>query len=174
MSKEKELNERGEQFSWRKLPLETRYKVGIGSLRSEIGAFRMLVFQLLGAEKGFEALTKFYAGMAHPAYQRAKAKGILKGNDIKDAAAFLCTFYDSEDIPVEVEATEEMVKIQFNKRDPGLCPWGLPEGEPRLCCGTAWARELVKLINPKLRLHLSKTKRWGDDYCEEIIEWEKE
>ena len=134
----------------------------------------MLIPQLIGAEKGIEALNKLYASQAHDTYQLVQAKGMIKGNDIKDAAAFLCTVYENEDLPIEVEVTEERIKIQFNKHGPELCLWGMSKGDPGLCCGTAWTRELVKLINPKLTATLTKTKRWGDDYCEEVIEWEKE
>jgi hypothetical protein len=174
MNKEKKPSKGSETFSWRKLPLETKYRVGLRSLSGEIGAFRMLIPQLLGAEKGIEALNKFYAGLTHQAYQRAKAKGILKGDDIKDVAAFICTVLDSEGLSIEVEATEERIRIQLNKHSPELCPWGIPKGNPGLCCGIAWTRELVELVNPKLTAYLSKAKRWGDDYCEEVIEWKKE
>ena len=68
-------------FSWKHLPLEKKYEVGTRSLRGEIGAFRMLVYDLLGPEKGIKALNDFYADMAYPAYENAKARGI-KDNDV--------------------------------------------------------------------------------------------
>lgn len=159
-----------EALSWRRLPLETKYDVGIRAARNEIGAFRMLILELLGPEKAFEALDKFYRGLAHKAYQEATAKGILKGNSIKDIASFLYTMYDSYNIPVEVEVTDERVRLQYNKTSPELCAWGIPKGDDRLCCGIGWTQEFLKLINPKLRAYLSKTKRWGDEWCEEVIE----
>ena len=177
--KEEEMSEEKghEALSWRRLPVETKYRICLEGQSHEIGALQMLFFEVLGAEKGLEVLEKFYASWAHQAYEHAKARGTLKGNGAKDVAEYLCTFYDTINmLPMEVpEATNDRVRIQLYKNSPELCRWGIPKGDDRLCyCGAAWEKELTKLVNPKLRAYLTKTKRWGDDYCEIVIEREKD
>jgi len=93
----------------------------------------------------------------------------------RQLAAYLVTNYDVEGwLPIVVsEASDERVRIQLFVGEPEVCPYGTRCGDWRFCPNTGgWERELTKMINPKLRTRVTKSKNVGDYCCELTIEWD--
>jgi len=159
---------------WRKLGILTKWRSTNARHLAEIGTFRAALPELFG-EKGLQALYDIYCSYAYVDYERSKERGLLKGNDPIALGSHLMTVYDIQDFdPKVVEASPKKVVIALYHGKPDLCPYGIGKGQIEICRATIGYEEtLAKLMNPKLKSYLSKSKAAGDDVCELTIELEE-
>ena len=67
------------------------------------------------------------------------------------------------------------IRIQHCVGLPETCYYTARQGDWRMCnVGTAFERNLIKLMNPKLRARRTKGKVYGDYCCELTIDWDPE
>ena len=160
---------------WRVLPAEEKHRSSSRRQALECGVFRTLLPEVYG-DQGYQILDSVYASFAKLEYDSGRAHGLIKEPDKmgpRQLAAYLLTNYDIEGwFPIVItEASNERVRIQLFVGGPEVCPYGTRRGDWRFCVNTGgWERELTKLVNPKLRTYVSKSRNVGDYCCELTIE----
>lgn len=159
------------KLPWRRLPLTTKWQSANARHLAEIGAFRAALGELFG-EEGLKVLYNIYCSFAYVDYIRSKQRGLLKGNDAITLGSHLMTVYDIQGFDPKVEeASPKKVVISLYHGLPDHCPYGIGKGQIEICRATIGYEEtLAKLINPKLRAYLTKSKAAGDDTCTLTIE----
>lgn len=166
-----------DKVTWRVLPGEEKHRSCSRRMALECGIFRTLLPEVYGRQ-GIQILDSIYASFAQGEYDRGKAGGLIKEPEKmgpKQLASYLLTNYDVEAwFPIVIaEATNERVRIQLFVGEPEVCPYGTRCGDFDFCINTGgWERELTKLVNPKLRTRVTKTKNYGDYCCELTIEYD--
>ncbi|AMN47686.1 hypothetical protein ACG33_11360 [Steroidobacter denitrificans] len=169
-----------EKLTWRVLPAEQKHRAAGRRGALEVGLFRTLLVEVYG-DQGYQIIDAVYSSFAEDDYRKARKKGLIPEPDKCgpiEAANFICTIYDVEYLQpfVIAEATNERVRLQGYFESGGgcdLCHYGVRKGDHRLCEMTGgWERAIVKLMNPKLRSRVTKTRAVGDFSCEVCIEWE--
>jgi len=165
------------KLHWRVLPAEEKHRSCARRVVLECGIFRTLLTEVYG-QKGIDILDSVYVSFAEGEYKRGRAAGLLKEPEQmgpKQLASFLATNYDTEGFfPIVIpEASSERVRIQLYVGEPEICPYGTRKGEFNFCALTGgWERELTRLVNPKMRTRVTKSKNCGDYCCELTIEWD--
>ena len=166
-----------DKVTWRVLPAEEKHRSCSRRMALECGIFRTLLPEVYG-EQGYQILDSVYTSFAWMEYEAGRARGQIKEPEKmgpRQLAAYLTTNYDVEGwLPIVVsEASDERVRIQLFVGEPEVCPYGTRCGDWRFCPNTGgWERELTKMINPKLRTRVTKSKNVGDYCCELTIEWD--
>ena len=166
-----------DKVTWRVLPAEEKHRSCSRRMALECGIFRTLLPEVYG-DKGYQIMDAVYASFAESEYQRGKAAGLIKEPEKmgpREMAAYLLTNYDVEGwFPIVIsEASNERVRTQLFVGEPEVCPYGTRRGDWRFCPNTGgWERVLTKLVNPKLRTRVTKSKNCGDYCCELTVEWD--
>jgi len=166
-----------DKVTWRVLPAELKQRSCSRRMALECGIFRTLLPEVYG-DQGYQIMDSVYASFAWMEYESGRARGQIKEPEKmgpRQLAAYLCTNYDVEGwLPIVItEASDERVRIQLFVGEPGVCPYGTRCGDWRFCPNTGgWERELTKMVNPKLRTRVTKSKNVGDYCCELTIEWD--
>ncbi len=169
----------GDKYLWRVLPAEQKHRSCAKRLALEVGMFRALVVEAYG-EEGYQIMDAVYSSFAEGEYQRGIAKGTIDPNPDNigpiEAANYIATVYDIEYLQpfVVPEANNERVRLQGTLNTGAeLCSYGTRAADHRFCENTGgWERNLVKLMNPKLRTRVTKTRNCGDYCCEVLVEWD--
>lgn len=168
-----------DKLTWKVLPAEQKHRAAGRRGALEVGLFRSLLVEVYG-DQGYQIIDAVYSSFAEDDYRKARKRGLIPEPDKCgpiEAANFICTIYDVEYLQpfVVAEATNERVRLQgyFAGGSCDLCHYGVHQGDHRMCEATGgWEREIVKLMNPKLRSRVTKTRAVGDFSCEVCIEWE--
>ena len=166
-----------DKVKWRVLPAEEKHRSCSRRMALECGVFRTLLPEVYG-DKGYQIMDAVYASFAKGEYERGRAAGLIKEPakmGPKQLASYLLTNYDIEGwFPIVItEASDERVRTQLFVGDPEVCPYGTRRGDWCFCTNTGgWERELTKMVNPKLRTRVTKSKNCGDYCCELTIEYD--
>lgn len=168
-----------DKLTWRVLPAEQKHRAAGRRGALEVGMFRSLLVEVYG-DQGYQIIDAVYSSFAEDDYRKARKRGLIPEPDKCgpiEAANFICTIYDVEYLqPYFIpEATNERVRLQGYHAGGGcdLCHYGVHQGDHRMCEMTGgWERAIVKLMNPRLRSRVTKTRGCGDVVCEVCIEWE--
>jgi len=163
----------------RQLPMDQKCKICAKKWAAETGAMRNMIAEVFG-DDGYQTVEQAYASFAPPEYELARHRGLIGDPDEigpLEAASYICTLYDTcGRAPLAFpEASDECVRIQHFMGLPETCPYTARPGDWRMCqAETAFERNLVKLMNPKLRARRTKGKVYGDYACELTIDWDPE
>lgn len=166
-----------EKLTWRILPAEEKHRSCARRMALETGIFRTLLPEVYG-DIGYGILDAAYASFAATEYAAGRARGLIKDVEQmgpREAGAYIATVWDIEGLQplVVAEAPEETVTLQAMVGKPDVCIYGTRRGDWRFCVNTGgWERELVKLMNPKLRARPTKSKNCGDYCCEVTVDWD--
>ncbi len=166
-----------DKVTWRVLPAEEKHRSCSRRMALECGIFRTLLPEVYG-EKGIQIMDSVYASFAEGEYNRGRAAGLIKEPEKmgpRQLAGYLLTNYDVEAwFPIVItEASDERVRIQLFVGEPEVCPYGTRRGDWCFCCNTGgWERELTRMVNPKLRTRVTKSKNCGDYCCELTVEYD--
>lgn len=168
-----------DKLTWKVLPAEQKHRAAGRRGALEVGMFRSLLVEVYG-DQGYQIIDAVYSSFAEDDYRKARKRGLIPEPDKCgpiEAANFICTIYDVEYLqPYFIpEATNERVRLQGYHAGGGcdLCHYGVHQGDHRMCEMTGgWERAIVKLMNPRLRSRVTKTRGCGDVVCEVCIEWE--
>ncbi len=145
---------------------------------AEAGALRTMIAELYGDE-GYDLIEKAYGSLAEAEYQLGRQRGHIKEPEAMtpiEAAKFICFLYDVNGRAPLVfpEISDDRVVIQHSLGIPKTCNYCARQGDWRMCnVETAFERNLVKLMNPKLRARRTKGKIYGDYGCELVVEWDR-
>jgi len=166
-----------DRLRWRILPPEEKHRSCSRRQALETGVFRTLLVEVYG-EQGYQIMDAVYASFARDDYIRGRARGLIKDPDKMgpiEVASYIATIYDIEGLfPfVVAEASGKRARTQAYFDGQELCNYGCRKGDFRFCVNTGgWERELAKLMNPKLRARLTKSRLCGDYCCELTFDWD--
>lgn len=114
-------------------------------------------------------------------YKKGRKRGLIPERQVQsDPGSQLHLHHDDVEYLqpfVVAEATNERVRLQgyFASGGCDLCHYGVHQGDHRMCEMTGgWERAIVKMMNPKLRSRVTKTRGVGDYACEVCIEWKQQ
>jgi len=171
-----------DKLTWKVLPAEQKHRASARRGALETGLFRTLLVEVYG-DQGYQIIDAAYQSFAEDDYKKGRKKGLIQEPEKMgpiQAANFICTIYDVEYLqPYFIpEATDERVRMQGyfgSAATCDTCHYGTRLGDHRMCEMTGgWEKAMVKLMNPKLRSRVTKTRNCGDYCCEVCIEWDVE
>ena len=95
----------------------------------------------------------------------ARARGALRGNDIKTVGEYLIRIFNTMgEGSIVTENTDERVVIRVDR-----CPLNFTRTD--MCLAhTEMETEVVRGLNPALRYRIGRSIPAGDSYCEHILE----
>jgi hypothetical protein len=159
------------------VPAETRWTIATQGLTSAVTATNKAVLDMLGREKYDQFIGQIWAEGAKAAKQIADALG-LPGDDAKSVAVTatsIATVIMGPEFKFEtVEATAGRTVVRCAE-----CPWWNRTQELEISddlCSVgdlAWTNSLVKALNPKVAVTLTKAMPRGDQFCEWVYELQK-
>jgi hypothetical protein len=157
-----------------KIPFKRRWEIATQSYNSGCMGYIQVLLGIIGKEKLAEIQSKMWGEGMKTVFPNFMEEFKIPVEDAVDAAnltgAITILTLGPECKVERIEETANRVVERWIK-----CPWWESAKEFGItgqydCTCSAWTKEGLKAINPKLSVRLTKARPRGDPYCEYVYE----